>query len=60
MCSRTSKVTPTDMKIQENSHTKKNVKYCAKGMNRKCFYLPFTCHIFILLDDDVPPEAKGQ
>ena len=39
----------------KNSLTK-NVKYCAKERNRKCFYLPFTRHVL----DDVPPEAKGQ
>ena len=42
MRSITSKVTPTDIKII----TQKNVKYCAKEINGKCFNLPFTHHVF--------------
>ena len=48
MCSSTSKFIPTDMKIHGNSLIK-NVKYCTKEINIKCFYLPFTRYIFYLM-----------
>ncbi|MPC41824.1 hypothetical protein E2C01_035431 [Portunus trituberculatus] len=46
------------MKIQENSHGKKNVKCCTKEINRKCFYLPFARHVFYQLMSLIAGSAR--